>query len=145
MSAAPSLSCVDMLTVRHFFLPGKSCLYQHSVSWWVAESDKTLFKFPIEQLQLGSQLLNALSRSEVRGATLTSFHQCFITYTAAENSTCFDSLSSALTAAELLGLFQKQSLDHSYNWFTCIPWIPFYIYKSIQWCAKVTSNTFLTL
>lgn len=76
-----------MQTVSHFLLPGKFCLYQHSVSWWVAESDKTLFKFPIEQLQLGSQQLNALSRSGERGATLTSFHQCFITYTAAENST----------------------------------------------------------
>lgn len=91
-----------MQTTRHFLLLGKFCLYQHSVSRWVADSDKTLFKFPIEWLQLGSQQLNALSRSGVRGAALTSFHQCFITYTGAENSTYVDSLSNTLTAVELL-------------------------------------------
>lgn len=104
-----------MQTVRHFLFLCKFCLYQHSVSRRIADSDKTLFKFPIERLQLGSQQLNGLSRSGVRGATLTSFHQSFITYTAAENSRYVDSLTNALAAAKLLGLFQKQSVNHCYN------------------------------
>lgn len=96
-----------MQTARHFLLLCKCCLYQHSVSRRIADSDKTLFKFPIERLQLGSQQLNGLARSGVRGATLTSFHQCFITYTAAENIRYVDSLTNALAAAKLLVFFSK--------------------------------------
>ncbi len=128
-----------MQTARHFLLLCKFCQYQHSVSLWIADSDKTLFKFHIERLQLSSQQLNGVSRSGVLEVTLTSFHQCFITYTVAENSRYFDSLTNALSAAKLLGLFEKQSVNKCCNDSHALDAISF-LQKHTVGC-KITVNT----